>query len=193
MISDELILEGIAEAVNIGSGHGATAMSSLLGRRVMIKVPELKAGKKEEVLSTFSDLPVHCFCFRLFGELEGRVAFSFPQEAAGQVVELLSAGEDLAQSALAECAHIVTGAFVSAMANLFGMTIFQSIPRAMRGSFRELMRAVASEVVENGAWMVGIEVDMRVDDPEPVRTYLFFVPTPASLDLLAGKISEMLA
>ncbi|GAH69692.1 unnamed protein product, partial [marine sediment metagenome] len=48
-------LDSIKEIANIGSGHAATALSQLTKKKVMVKVPEVKILKVEELPSLFPE------------------------------------------------------------------------------------------------------------------------------------------
>lgn len=82
------------------------------------------------------------FTFRIMGDMKGWVLVAVSERDAQSILGLLwpgnepPASEEMIVSGLGEAAHIVSGAFVSAMANMMGMVAFQSTPRLKRGHTR---------------------------------------------------------
>lgn len=197
MLRDDLI-DGLREVINIGAGHGASALSVLLGREVRLAVPRVWHGTLVEARKAFDGdmTPVFGFTFRIMGDMEGWVLVSVSEADGRPILEILWPGEpsmsseEMVVSGLGETAHIVSGAFLSAIANLMDIVAFQSIPRLKRGPHSEVIADFVSEAGESDSVFIGIEVEMKVESL--TRWEMIFVPRPSSVDLVARKLEEML-
>ncbi|MEO0146698.1 MAG: chemotaxis protein CheC [candidate division WOR-3 bacterium] len=195
---DEELLDGLREIINIGSGHGATALSTLLGRPVSIAVPRVWHGTLSEAREAFDGdrTPVFGFRFRVLGDIKGWVLMCVSESSARPILEALwpegnlSENEELAISGLAETAHIVSGAFLSAMANMMDLVAFQSTPRVERGPHGDIVSGFVDQAGTPGSLFIGIEVEMRVESK--VTWEMIFVPLQESIAIFAEKIGEML-
>jgi len=197
MLKDDL-LDGLREVINIGAGHGASALSVLLGKEVRLAVPRVWHGTLAEAREAFDGdrTPVFGFTFRVMGDMEAWVLVAVSESDGKPILEMLWPGEaglsseEMVVSGLGETAHIVSGAFLSAMANLMDMVAFQSIPRLKRGPHSEVVADFVSRAGESDSVFIGIEVEMSVESL--TRWEMIFVPRAASVSLVAGKLEEML-
>lgn len=194
----EDFLDGLREVINIGAGHGASALSVLLGKKVSLAVPRIWHGTLAEAAKAFDGdrTPVFGFTFRVMGDMEAWVLVAVSERDAQPILGMLWPGnssltsEEMVVSGLGETAHIVSGAFLSAMANLMDMVAFQSIPRLKKGPHSEVVADFVSRAGESDSVFIGIEVEMSVESL--TRWEIIFVPRAASVSMVAEKIEEML-
>lgn len=194
----EDFLDGLREVINIGAGHGASALSVLLGKKVSLAVPRIWHGTLAEAAKAFDGdrTPVFGFTFRVMGDMEAWVLVAVSERDAQPILGMLWPGnssltsEEMVVSGLGETAHIVSGAFLSAMANLMDMVAFQSIPRLKKGPHSEVVADFVSQAGESDSVFIGIEVEMSVESL--TRWEIIFVPRAASVSMVAEKIEEML-
>ncbi len=197
MIRDDL-LDGLREVINIGAGHGASALSLLLGKKVSLAVPHVWHGTLAEAAKAFDGdkTPVFGFTFRVMGDMEGWVLVTVSEKDGQPILEMLwpdenhPAPDDMLISGLGETAHIVSGAFLSAMANMMDMVAFQSIPRLKRGSHSDVVAEFVKNAGEADSVFIGIEVEMGVESLS--RWEMIFVPRTRAIGLVAEKLEEML-
>lgn len=197
MLREDLV-DGLREVINIGAGHGASALSVLLGKEVRLSVPRVWYGTLAEAREAFDGdmTPVFGFTFRIMGDMGGWVLVSVSESDARPIFEILLPGEaglssdEMVVSALGETAHIVSGAFLSAMANFMDIVAFQSIPRPMRGTHSDIVADFISQAGESDLFFIGIEVEMSVESL--TRWEMIFVPSASSVNLIAKKLEEML-
>src|ERR1043166_5887393 len=114
-----LQLDALREVANIGAGHAATALSQLVGSKIMISVPTVNVARLEDVPPQVAppDEPVAAVLLHMLGDLTGRALLVFPRRTAIRLAELLlrrSSGGDtgrielseMEQSALKEAGNI---------------------------------------------------------------------------------------
>lgn len=79
----QLQLDALREIGNVGSGHAATALSTLLQRRIDMSVPEVWAVPFEQVTSIVGqlDTPQAVIYVKVEGEASGKAVFSFRLKA----------------------------------------------------------------------------------------------------------------
>ena len=114
-------LDALREIGNIGSGHAATALSTLLQRRIDMSVPKVWAIPFEQLSDIVGqlDTPQVTIYVRVEGEAPGKAVFFFPLESAEIVVQALFGSneprdlytDEMAQSALKEVGNILVSSF----------------------------------------------------------------------------------
>ncbi len=198
MIRDDL-LDGLKEVINIGAGHGASALSLLLGKKVDLAVPRVWHGTLDEAAKAFDGdrTPVFGFTFRVMGDMEGWVLVTVSERDGQPILGMLwpdedrpSSEDEMLISGLGETAHIVSGAFLSAMANMMDMVAFQSIPRLKRGPHSDVVADFIDRIGDSDSVFIGIEVEMSVESLS--RWEMIFVPRARAIGLVAEKLKEML-
>lgn len=138
---DERLADMLREAANIGSGHAVKSLSILLGEPVTMQPVDLKVvlfqelmseyGEKEEVMAA-SLLP-------FYGDLAGIVYLLFSQEdmnaLAGSLIGRPVTMEELKKdpylhSMLMELGNILSGAYISAIADFTSLDMQTGSPSA---------------------------------------------------------------
>src|SRR5688572_5814713 len=85
-------LDALREAANIGAGHAATALSTMVNDRVMVSVPEIQIVQLEEVPELLGEPGevVSAVMMKLLGDVTGRTAQIFPAQTATALVSALT-------------------------------------------------------------------------------------------------------
>jgi chemotaxis protein CheC len=132
-------LDALREAANIGAGHAATALSQITGRRIMVSVPEVRIVPLEQagtLLGEPGDV-VGAVILRVLGDVTARTLQVFPGSTAARLAALAGAGDapafpagfgDVERSALNEIGNILVGAYLTALAQLLGLSLTMSTP-----------------------------------------------------------------
>src|SRR5438309_1954184 len=96
-----LELDALREIANMGAGHAATALSKLLGGRVMIKVPRISITRLEDATPDIAEAEelVAAVLMHVMGDLTGRTVLVFPFETAEAIAKRLSPDADPATDA----------------------------------------------------------------------------------------------
>jgi chemotaxis protein CheC len=154
---DELRLDILSEAGNIGAAHAATALGQLTDRTVMISVPRVgEAGAGD--LSGLSGDPqalVAGVGFHVVGDAGGRILVWLPRNAAVELVDLLlrrpagatKALNELGHSTIKETGNIMVSAYLTGLCDFSGLLLMPSVP-ALLFDLSEAVLEMSAEGVE---------------------------------------------
>ncbi len=133
---DGIIIDILKEIGNIGASNAATALAKLIDKRVNMDipmvnvldfsdVPEVLGGAEKEVVGTF---------LKIEGDIDGSIMFLLTKESSTELLNLLMPGvaddglNEISLSALKEISNILTGAYISSLAELTKLNIKISVP-----------------------------------------------------------------
>lgn len=135
---NQLQLDALREIGNIGSGHAATALSTMLNRRIEMSVPEIKAIPFQEAATVIGqlDIPQAVIYVKVEGDAPGKAVFFIPLTSAEILVQaLFNSNEsfnlfenDMAKSALMEMGNIMVSSFIIALTEFSGVPLQPSVP-----------------------------------------------------------------
>ncbi len=131
-------LDALREVANVASGHAATALAQLVGRRTMITVPRLSLARVAEIpaLLGYSGEHAVVVAMHLLGDVTGTFVFVLPEARALALSRLLlgtaasGAGEfdALTRSSLAETGNIIGGAYAGVLGTMMDRVVMLSTP-----------------------------------------------------------------
>lgn len=134
---NNIMLDVLKEIGNIGSGNAATALASMLSKRVDMNVPQVKILEFKEVagiLGGEEELVVGIY-FDLDDDIKGNIMFILDLESAINLTNMLlnrdkigDQLDDMAISALSEVGNILASSYVNSLSALTGFKITVSIP-----------------------------------------------------------------
>lgn len=134
---NSMMLDILGEIGNIGSGNAATALASMLSKRVDMNVPQVRILEFKdvaEVLGGEEKLVVGIY-LDLNGEIKGNMMFILDLESAVNLTNMLLNREDggdelddMAVSALSEVGNILASSYVNSLSALTGLKIAVSVP-----------------------------------------------------------------
>jgi chemotaxis protein CheC len=134
---NSMMLDILGEIGNIGSGNAATALASMLSKRVDMNVPQVRILEFKdvaEVLGGEEKLVVGIY-LDLNGEIKGNMMFILDLESAINLTNMLLNREDggdelddMAVSALSEVGNILASSYVNSLSALTGLKIAVSVP-----------------------------------------------------------------
>lgn len=189
-------LDVMNEIGNMGAGHAATALSLLMGRKVDMKVPQTKflsieAGCME--LSREGEVGVGVEV-GLSGAIDGLTLLTVDEKSAEHLLEafgdmLAGQGLDdaLAQSALMEIGNIVTGSFLSTIADFLGESTCALPPRLIHDYYDAFVCNVVVAGCHNVDGLLIFKTELRIDD-RCISSDLVFLPSQEAFELIMNKI-----
>lgn len=124
---DDFQLDVLREVGNIGAGNAATALSKLISKEIDMKVPQVKIIPFDEI-SDFvggAETLVVCVFLRMLGDIPGNMFFIISVDSAKNLLEELlgmtaqdaEVFNDMELSALNEIGNILTGSYLSSLAD----------------------------------------------------------------------------
>ncbi|KLU65037.1 CheY-P phosphatase CheC [Desulfosporosinus acididurans] len=189
-------LDALREIGNIGSGHAATALSTLLQRRIDMSVPEVWAVPFEQITAIVGqlDTPQAVIYVKVEGDAPGKAVFFFPVESAGIVVQaLFGTGEErdlfsdeMAQSALKEVGNILVSSFLIALTEFSGIPLQASVPALSVDMIGALLDAIFLE--EGTLDDTVLFIDTQLSGLPKIEGQFIFLPDEGSLEKLLGAM-----
>ena len=198
--------DALKELGNIGAGNATTALSQLLGERLIRMSSPSVALPAVAELADYLGRPEDPVCVvfqRITGDLSGQVAFVLGREAAAAVLASLLEGsapapdpvagplaerdlQDLEASALLELGNIVLTSYLNALGELTSLRLVPSVPAAAADMLAAVLSSMLAEMETETSVLV-IEAALR-DDRSVVSGHLLFVPEAGHLSRLLGAL-----
>lgn len=189
-------LDALREIGNVGSGHAATALSTLLQRRIDMSVPEVWAIPFEQVAAIVGqlDTPQAVIYVKVEGEAPGKAVFFFPVESAQIMVQALFGTSEpmdlysgeMAQSALKEVGNILVSSFIMALTQFSGIPLQPSVPALAVDMIGASLDAIFLEegVLDDTV----LFIDTQLTGIPQIEGQFIFLPDDGSLKKLLGAM-----
>ena len=189
-------LDALREIGNIGSGHAATALSTLLQRRIDMSVPEVWAVPFEQVSAIVGqlDMPQATIYVKVEGEAPGKAVFFFPVESAEIMVQALFGSneprdiytDEMAQSALKEVGNILVSSFLIALTQFSGIPLQPSVPALAVDMIGASLDAI---FLEDGMLDdTVLFIDTQLTGIPKIEGQFIFLPDQGSMERLLGAM-----
>lgn len=189
----------LGEIGNIGMGNVATALSSLLGKKITISVPTVNLVDLCDLSEALgmAEQQVVGILFGLDEDIDGMIMFVLEESFAKEIVKILNDGDleeiyDLNEvdvSTLQEVANIMAGSYLSAISSLSGLRIGMSVPYFSIDMLGSIMAVPAVQYGQMGDKVMLIE-EKIIGDGKDFDCYLVLVPEVASLKKLLDKVGD---
>jgi chemotaxis protein CheC len=189
----------LREAIRLGAGHAAIAMSQMLGKTIGMAVTRTGIVPNSELVKDMMGKKKNAvgIYIQTIGDIEGVSIFLFDKRASLVLSDILLGRGDhpsvlldeKAQSALRELGNILTGAFISALSDKLHLDVFHKTPFyvyddadiVVSGICRQIFGddedkfCIATEIIETGLKLSGIFI---------------FVPTPKAMTTILEKLES---
>jgi chemotaxis protein CheC len=182
-------IDALKEVGNIGAGHGATALSQLLGKRINITVPNATILPLAEIPLLMGDpnTLVAGLTLSILGDATGKIILLFPRDSALHLADMLLKQpvgtskilNEMGHSAIKEAGNILTGAYLSALNEFLGMLLLISVPTLVFDMAGALLSTI-TQGMEEGVKVICIETKF-IDAQEVIGGYFILVPDAVSL------------
>ena len=192
----QIQLDALKEIGNIGSGHAATALSTLLQRRIDMSVPEVWAASFEQISQIIGqlDTPQAVVYVKAEGEAPGKAVFFFPLESAEIVAQTLFGttenldlfSDEMAQSALKEVGNIMVSSFLIALTQFSGIALQPSVPALAVDMAGAILDAILLE--EGTLDDIVLFIDTQLSGIPEIEGQFIFLPNEGSLKKLLGAL-----
>ncbi|CAL8899832.1 chemotaxis protein CheC [Bacillus pumilus] len=202
-IKDEQ-LDVLREVGNIGAGHAASALASLLDRKIDMAVPFVKVLSFEELMDFFggADLPVASIFLRMEGDLSGSIFFIMPFEQAEQFVRELVRDPAfdidtihehvMGTSALHELGNILAGSYLSALADLTKLQLYPSVPDVTLDMFGAVISEGLMQFSPLGDQAIVIDTSIFDDqNKQELKGNMFLLPDFESFEKLFKALGNL--
>lgn len=188
---NEMQMDVLKELGNIGAGNAATALSSLIAKKVDMGVPLVKIldiGNITEILGG-AENPVVGILLQVVGDISGMMMFVLEQTSAHVIVNMLmgrtltdfSEFEDMDRSALQEIGNIMAGSYLNSLSTLTNLKIIPSIPHLAIDMAGAILSVPAIEFGKMGDKVLFIESEF-IEGADQVTGYFILIPDLESLN-----------
>ncbi len=177
----------LKEIGNIGAGNATTALSTMLGMKVDMKVPQVRLMEFKEVGTTMGgeEQIVAGIYLVVDGDIHGSIMFVQKKESARAMVQKLMGmppeGDDFSEmelSALKEIGNVITGAYLNSLSMLTNLVIYPSVPNICIDMAGAILSVPAIEFGAIADKMLLIQTDFTDDDD--LSGYFILVPDEES-------------
>jgi chemotaxis protein CheC len=186
-------LDILREIGNIGAGHAATALSTMLNKAVDMKVPSVKIISFEEIMEMVggSENIVASVFLRIVGDAPGCMFFMLPIEQAEKLLGDLLGGEtvqltegqypEMPLSALQEVGNILSGSYLTSFSDFTGLSLQPSVPATSIDMAGAILSFGLFEISTVSDFAIVIDTafsDMK--ELDEVKGHFFLLPDPES-------------
>ena len=190
-------LDVLKEIGNIGAAHAATSLSSLLGRKVDMRVPKVEMVSFDDMMELAGgpENVVTGIYLRIEGDLTGSMFFVLPIEQSNRFIRNLINDDsfdfqspsisELGISAMQELGNILSGSYLSALSDFTGLKIYPTVPALSVDMVGAIISFGLVELSHISDYVIVIDTAILEDDlpdSESVRGHFFLLPDPESFD-----------
>lgn len=186
----EFQMDVLKEVGNIGAGHAATALSTLLNKPVDMQVPKVRMLPFEEISASVggAEQVVLAIFLRVEGEAPGNMFFILTLESAKKLLKNLVGLETVSEegdytelelSALNEIGNILAGSYLTSLADFTNLNLSPTVP--------SLAIDMAGAVLSFGLLQFGqmgdhaLLIDTKfLEGKQEVEGHFFLIPDPES-------------
>ncbi|MED1794423.1 chemotaxis protein CheC [Brevibacillus nitrificans] len=182
----------LREIGNIGAGHAATALSKLMSKEIDMKVPQVSIipfDKVADCVGGAENVVVTVF-LRVEGDCPGNMFFILDLDSAKHLLQQITGiekdvyeWEEFEISALHEIGNILTGSYLSSLADFTHLNLQPSVPALAVDMAGAILSYGLIELGQAGDFALTIDTAF-FEGNELVKGNFFLIPDPDSLPIL---------
>lgn len=196
-------LDILKEVGNIGAGHAATALSTLMNKKIDMKVPSVRVVSFDEVmdLAGGSDNVVASVFLRIEGDAPGSMFFILPLPQAEKYIGQLTKNQsfsfsaepdnELALSALQELGNILSGSYLSSLSDFTKLSLYPSVPALSIDMVGAVISFGLLELSQVSDYAIVIDTALDEEDAQltdSVNGHFFLLPDPDSFHIIFSAL-----
>ncbi|WP_026585512.1 chemotaxis protein CheC [Bacillus sp. J33] len=193
-----LYLDILKEIGNIGAGHAATALSTLLNKKIDMTVPDVRIVSFNEMmeLAGGAENVVAGVFLRIEGDAPGSMFFVLPLKQAENFIRALPVSiefnaeeplyNELAISALQELGNILSGSYLSSLSDFTNLSLFPSVPMLNIDMAGAIIGTGLLEVSQVSDYAIVIDTALNDEgnSGDSVKGHFFLLPDPESFQII---------
>nr|WP_261306045.1 chemotaxis protein CheC [Paenibacillus andongensis] len=194
---EDFQMDVLKEVGNIGAGHAATALSTLLDKPIDMLVPKVRMLPFEEICESVggAETVVLAIFLRVDGDAPGNMFFILDLDAAknmlrdliGLNIENQEEYSELELSALNEIGNILAGSYLSSLADFTNLNMQPTVPALAIDMAGAILSYGLLQFGQMGDQALLIDTKFMEGENE-VQGHFFLIPDPESF----GKIFSAL-
>lgn len=192
----EIEQDAMVESFNISVGRAAASLSEMLGREVILSIPEIEILRRDEVEKKVGEegkRDIDGVCQQFSGPFSGRALLLFPAENSLELVRILLREEvdmafltEMEEEALLEVGNILLNACLSNFSHLLDHEITTDIPSSLKGSIHEIIMRESEKKNEDYVLLLRMAFVVKEAD---IAGYIAFLMDIQALDLFRQKLA----
>jgi len=189
--------DALTELVNIGVGHAASTLNSLIGHKIRLTVPSIEIIDMDKIKAhpdTLGNGDIASVSMGFNGNFNGNASLMFPTDSAHTLVSILTDEapdspelQDLMGGTLAEVGNILLNGVMGSIGNMLAVTLDYDVPTYQKSSISQLIGHQHADAVFLA------RADFHVDALHIVGNILLFFEIESFHDLLASLEQAMTA
>ena len=202
----DIHLDVLKEIGNIGAGHAATSLSSLLNKQIEMIIPSVHIASFDEMmeLAGGAEKVVAGIYLRIEGDITGCMFFVLPVEQANRFIKRLIQDEqfdfqqpsvsEMGISAMNELGNILSGSYLSALSDFTNLKIYPSVPELsvdMVGAIISFGLIEISQVSDQVIVIDAAIFEQTDHDVERVTGHFLLLPDPPSFNVIFEKLGVL--
>ena len=206
---NETHIDILKEIGNIGAGHSATALSTLLNKKIDMKVPDVKLVSFDEMMDMAGgpENVVASVFLRIEGDAPGSMFFVLSLSQAAHFIQQMTGEQtfsfdkpphsELSMSALQELGNILSGSYLSSLSDFTGLNLYPSVPALSIDMVGAIISYGLLELSQVSDYAIVIDTAINEDEQgisDIVKGHFFLLPDPNSFkkifQSLGVKIDE---
>lgn len=191
-------LDILKEIGNIGAGHAATALSTLLNKKIDMSVPDVKIVSFDEMIDMAGgpESVVAGVFLRIEGDAPGSMFFVLPLVQAEIFIRELPGNipfcadelpyDELPLSALQELGNILSGSYLSSLSDFTKLSLFPSVPMLSIDMVGAIIGTGLLEIsqVSDYAIVIDTALNDELQNTNAVNGHFFLLPDPESFQII---------
>ena len=186
----------LREIGNIGAGNATTALATMIGTKVDMRVPKVGLMEFKEIGAEMGgeETIMAGIYQQIRGDISGSIMFLLEEKSARGLVSKIMGVEsnssepfnEMEISALQEIGNIITGSYLSSLSTLTNMTIDASVPSLCIDMCEAILSVPAIEFAELGDKMLLIKTEFS--DDVKLEGYFILVPDLTSYEKILTSL-----
>ncbi|TKC18677.1 chemotaxis protein CheC [Robertmurraya kyonggiensis] len=192
-------LDVLKEVGNIGAGHAATSLSTLLNKKIDMRVPKVRVVSFDEMMDMAGgpENIVASVFLRIEGDAPGSMFFVLSIEQANTFIKQMIDDvhfsfenppyNELAMSALQELGNILSGSYLSSLSDFTNLDLYPSVPALSIDMVGAIISFGLIELSQVSDYAIVIDTALDDDDThssESVKGHFFLLPDPDSFETI---------
>ncbi|WIV10880.1 chemotaxis protein CheC [Proteiniborus sp. MB09-C3] len=193
---NSILLDVLKELGNIGSGNAATALATMIDKKVDMRVPQVKILEFKDVGEILGDseTPVVGIYFKMSDEIEGNIMFVLDIDSALNLTNMLFGRsnsknelDEMDMSALSEVGNILSASYINSLSALTGLKLKLSVPSICVDMAAAILSVPAVQFGHIGEHVIFIETQFEEDD-RLITGDLFLIPEVDSFEKILSSL-----
>ena len=193
---NEMQFDALKEIGNIGSGHAASALSSMLDRPIDMNVPQINILDYNEVVTNLGgpENVLAGILMSLTGDVSGMIMFLIHKpfvkillsNLLGMDIEDNFDLDEMSQSAIKEVGNIIAASYLTALSTLTKMSITPSVPYISVDMAAAILSVPAIQfgMLGDNALLIQTEINADV----AINGYFILMPEQDSYDKILSSL-----